>query len=158
MKSRWICLLVLYPFTALAGEGVQLDTLTVKADTAQGTCATARLDISGLSQSDASGHRHVITPQGSLNVRSGQRTLRVGQAEPFFLQDRTMIACVPTPQGKRLVVATFCDGRGCEPVEYLLIEPASAQVLAPTEGKPCTRACAEKLLGARLPSPLRDGF
>lgn len=152
MKTIWLALL-LAP-AAQAGEGLQLAQLNVQGTLATASCGPARIALSGLTQTDASGHRNVMTPSGRITIQLGTKTLHVGQAEPFFLQDRTMLACVRTPRGDRLVVATFCDGRACEPAEYLLIDPVMGAI---TSRAACDQACAEKALNAPVPSPLREG-
>lgn len=157
MKIIALALLMFTPFPLSAGNGAQLSDLKVDKEKAYGTCGPAKITVEGLTQSDASGHSNVIAPEGSISVRTASKVLRLGQSEPFFLQDRTMLACMDTPKGKRLVVATFCDGRSCEPVEYAIVDPSNADLLSPRNGISCTSECAVKLIGDRLPAPLHEG-
>lgn len=149
-------LLALVPLAAAADNGLQLAEVNVQGQTAAGSCGAAKVSVQGLTQTDASGHANIIVPNGSIAVHVGSKTIRLGQAEPFFLQDRSVLACVNTPLGKRLVVATFCDGRSCEPVEYLIVDPAQGKVLAPSGSSSCTLSCAERQLGGSPPLPLRE--
>ena len=156
MHKTLFLALVVASFPAHAGNGVQLDRFQLSGTGATGSCGKAVITLEGITQSDANGHANVISPGGLVSIEAGAKTLNIGRAEPFFLQDRTMLACLDTAKGKRLVVATFCDGRSCQPVEYLVLDPSKP--VLPTQVRPegCSLRCAEKVLGVRVPAPLRD--
>jgi hypothetical protein len=157
MKTTLCLALLTLPISVNAGNGTQLSDLVVKANSATGQCGVAKVSVAGLTQTDASGHTNVIRPSGQITITAGGKSVIVGKSEPMFLQDRTMVGCVDTPKGKRLLVATFCDGRGCEPVQYLIIDPTSLLQLTLHLNEPCTLHCVEHALKTSVPVPLRDG-
>ena len=69
-----------------------------------------------------------------------------------------MLSCLDTPRGKRLLVATFCNGSACELVEYQVIDPATSKIANQQSEEMCLRVCAEKTLGVAVPAHLRDGL
>jgi hypothetical protein len=152
-------MLALFSASAHAGggNGVELSDLSVSGDRAAGTCGRTQVLIRGVNQTDASGHANVILPTGDVTLTLSGKTLVLGQSEPLFFQDRTMLACIHSPKGPRLVVATFCDGRSCEPSEYLVLDPEKlAGQFTSKDLAPCSLQCAEAKLGARLPPVMRD--
>ncbi|WP_448673091.1 hypothetical protein [Pseudoxanthomonas mexicana] len=153
MRTFLLALLTLSA-TTHAGDALQLPTLKVSGRQASGTCGPASIRVAGLVQDDASGHSNVITPHGEIRVISGSKQLVIGEGD---LQDRNMAACLSTPKGPRLVVAIFCDGRSCPPVDYWVFDPAKATIVSkPADLEGCSLACAEEALGVKVPEPLAN--
>ena len=156
MKTALCFGLLAVSISAAAGNATQLSHLVVNKDSATGQCGSARVSVVGLTQSDASGHANTIQPSGQITITAGGKRLIVGKSEPMFLQDRTMVACVDTPKGKQILVATFCDGRSCDPVQYLIVDPTRLSSWRSADIEPtCDLRCAELALGTKVPAPLR---
>lgn len=158
MRTTLFLILVLLSSAANAGQAIQLPGLHVAQANATGTCGAAKINIGGIVQDDASGHDNVIAPSGKIVIRTKTKTLIVGEGGINFMQDRTMLACVKTTKGERIVLTTFCDARSCPPSDYRVIDPMTLAVLSKSGGiDGCSLTCAEKALGTRVPVPLADG-
>jgi hypothetical protein len=159
MRTTLFLILVLISSAANAGQAIQLPGLRVAQANATGACGAAKINITGIIHDDASGHDNVIAPGGKIVIRAKTKTLVVGEGGIDFMQDRTMLACVDTSKGQRLVLTTFCDGRSCPPSDYRVIDPMTLAVLSKSSDVDgCSLACAEKALGTRVPAPLADGL
>lgn len=143
--------------TAHAGQGVQLDGLSVAGSTAAGTCGKATVRVQGTDPSNPYGVDGLIPANGIINIRGEKATLTIGgeAASGIYLQDQNKLHCLTSPRGPRLVLASYCFGRDCAEVDYRVIDPATARVISrQTSMEECDEACAEKALGMKLPTEL----
>ena len=97
----------------------------------------------------------------AIAIQSGKSVLKISpdpeSGPKIFLQDRNKLHCVSTPSGPKLVLAMICYARSCAPIDYRVIDPNTLKVINKVDNmEECDAACAEKALGAKLPSSLRD--
>ena len=157
--------LILVAGTASATDGFLLDNIKYQpagknADgndqfrfTAQ--CGVAEVSFVGLTHDPDIGY--LAPGSGVLAVKSGKKVIKARwDTEAFRLNDNNEFACVKTPKGPRLVISGSCAGTsGCGPDDFTVIDPATLKVLAATKDERyCTKPCAEKALGAKVPKEL----
>lgn len=137
---------------AAATEPVKLEAMKLSGTVATGSCGAAKVSVSGVGA-------EFVEFSGRVDISSGAHKISLsGEHEPFFLQNRNQVACVESSKGVKLVVVAYCDGRSCNPSEYLVIEPATAKVVSKPDEDGCSLKCAEAAIGGPLPVPLRDGL
>ena len=137
---------------AAAGEPVNLQSLNVSGTKATGTCGAATVSVEGISPD-------YIEYSGRVEIVSGQRKLLLTGEEGSFFQDWNYLACVETARGPMLVAKASCGGRGCNPDDFRVVDPALAAVVSKgTSDDGCSYQCAEKALGQRLPTDLRPAY
>lgn len=140
-------------------QGVILELATFVGGTASGSCGPAKITITGVETETAYRTKRLIGSAGSITIRAGNAVLLIGGSGSagIFLQDENRLHCVSTPRGQRLVLVSDCFGRGCAPIDYRVINPATAKVISQQNAaEECDRACAEKALGTALPAELAD--
>lgn len=132
---------------SLAGtnaHGEKIHTLT-------GRCGAALLKIEGATHDPDIGYD--FDSQSSLTATVGKRALRSGT--DFELDEHNEIACLTTPKGPRLVVAAWCGGTSCPPVQYQIVDAIGGKMLTKADwDRPCDKACAERALGEAPPKGL----
>lgn len=138
--------------SVLAADPVQLKNTKAQGVIKSGSCGAATVSVWGVRGS------WIANASGKIEVKSGARTLIIGEGGQPLLEDRSVLACVDAASGPRLVLLTFCDGRSCPPSNYFVIDPAQAAILTNAEYGECPLACAEKVLGKSLPKELQDGI
>lgn len=156
------CALTLAAAPALANDFV-LDGMSIQskgktdygeAVEVSGKCGSASVRITGANR-DESGVS--VGSEAVLTVKGAKGTLATGQSDTFFLESANELACVATPKGPMLLLAAFCTARECPEVNYQVIDTASMRQLTFYDwDKPCTRACAEKALGMKVPAALQS--
>lgn len=149
--------LLLFCAAAYAGQGIQLDGLSVAGSTATGTCDKAAVRIQGIDADNPYGVDDLISATGIITIKGEKATLTIGgeSASGIYLQDQNKLHCLASPKGPRLVLASYCFGRDCAEVDYRVIDPASTRVVSQqTSLEECDEACAEKALGMKLPEDL----
>lgn len=140
-------------------SAIRLDNLQISGAAATGQCGPATVEIDGLEARSGELKQMHIASSGKVVVRAGSARLVIGAdgESGIFLQDENKLHCVDTPKGRRLVLASYCFGRSCVPVDYRVIDPKTAKVLGKLNNMDeCDRTCAEKALGQRLPADLAE--
>lgn len=140
-------------------QGVILEHAKFDGATATGSCGPAKITITGVETETAYRTKHLIGSSGTITIRAGKATLSIGADgnAGIFLQDQNRLHCVSTPSGQRLVLVSDCFGRGCAPVDYRVINPATAKVISrQNSADECDEACAQKALGSKLPESLGE--
>lgn len=140
-----------------AGEGIQLDGLSVGGSTATGTCGKATVRVQGIDTGNPYGVDGLIPANGIITIRGEKTTLTIGgeATSGIYLQDQNKLHCLASPKGPRLVLASYCFGRDCAEVDYRIIDPATARVISrQTSMEECGETCAEKALGMKLQTEL----
>lgn len=137
--------------------GVALEQQKSQGSSISGSCGPAQLKVNGV-QPDT-----LIGPEGAIRITSGKSSLTIGPGAKgnsgIYLQDRNKLHCLSTPTGPKLVLALYCDGRSCAPVDYRVIDPSTAKVIGRLSSMDeCDAKCATKALGTEIPMSLRDGF
>ena len=120
----------------------------------------AMVRIAGM-ETEPSGAQHFIGPQGVISITSATSSLTIGPSPDgnagIFLQDRNALHCISTPKGPKLVLAMYCDGRACAPVDYRVIDPNATRVISKQDpSDECDVACAQRALGTTLPRTLQE--
>lgn len=162
---RWALALFLVASSASATDGFLFDKIKYQdagknSDgvdlyrfTAQ--CGTADVSFIGLTKDPDIGY--VAPYSGVVVVKSSKGKVSSGSdTNAIRLNDNNEFACVKTPKGPRLVISGYCSGTsGCGPDDFTVIDPATPRILATThDEKYCTRSCAEKALGTKVPKEL----
>lgn len=149
--------LLLLCATAYAGQGFQLDGLSVAGSPATGTCGKAAVRIHGIESDNPYGVDGLIPANGVITIKGEKATLIIGgeSASGIYLQDQNKLHCLASPKGPRLVLASYCFGRDCAEVDYRVIDPATARAISSqNSAEECDEVCAEKALGMKLPTEL----
>lgn len=149
--------LLLLCATAHAGQGIQLDGLSVAGSTATGSCGKAAVRVQGIDPDNPYGVKGLIPANGIITIKGEKATLTIGgeSASGIYLQNQNKLHCLASPKGPRLVLASYCFGRSCAEVDYRVIEPATARVISSqNSAEECDDACAEQALGMKLPTKL----
>jgi hypothetical protein len=149
--------LLLFCAAAHAGQGIQLDGLSVAGSTATGTCGKAAVRVQGIDPDNPHGVDGLISANGVITIKGEKSTLTIGgeSATDIYLQDQNKLHCLASPNGPRLVLASYCFGRDCAEVDYRVIDPAAARVISSQNSvEECDKACAERALGTTLPKDL----
>lgn len=163
MKKFLVVAVALAAGAAHAGE-IQLDAKTVrptgKSEVGEqlvevsGKCGTAAVRFSNVRQVDG---ELAATDQSSLTIHGVKGTLATGERDSFFLDSANELACLATPKGPMLILAAWCTASQCPEVNYQIIDTATMRQLTFYDwDKPCTRACAEKALGMKVPAALQS--
>jgi hypothetical protein len=137
--------------SAQAGEPVRLQDGKREGATVVGSCGAATVHVWGVQDG------WIVNASGKIEIKSGARTLVIGEDGRPLLEDRSALACVDAKAGPRLVLLTYCDGRSCPSSNYFVIDPGMATILTNAEYGECPLSCAETALGMRLPKELQDG-
>lgn len=143
-----------------ADQAVKLENQKVAGGGLSGTCGAATIWISDIHK-DPIDSRGFSGSYAAITIQSGKSSLTISpdpnSGSTIFLQDRNKLHCVSTPAGPKLVLAMYCDGRSCAPVDYRVIEPRTAKVLNKLDNMDeCDAGCAEQALGSRLPIALGE--
>jgi hypothetical protein len=139
-------------------QGVVLERVSFSGTAATGRCSPATITITGVENETAYRTKYLIGSSGTILIRSGKSTLAIGgnRTTTIFLQDENALHCLPTPKGPKLVLASYCFGRDCAPVDYRVIDPSTAKVISrQNSADECDEVCTEKALGLKLPEGLR---
>jgi hypothetical protein len=138
-------------------SGIRLDNLRISGAKATGQCGPATVEVTGLEARSGEPKQMHIASSGKVVVRAGSARLVIGAdgQSGIFLQDENKLHCVDTAKGHSLVLASYCFGRSCAPVDYRVIDPKTAKVLGkPNAMDECGSACAQSALGRKLPAEL----
>ena len=149
-----------YATDTSASRGVELEQMKTSGSSITGTCGPATVKVSGI-EVDPTTLGSFIGPQGAISLVSGKAYLKIGPgpegSAKVFLQDRNKLHCLSTPKGPRLILAMVCFARSCAPLDYRVIDPATAKVVSKHDGMDeCDMVCASKALGVAVPSALRE--
>ncbi len=141
-----------------AYQVVKLDNQKAAGGGVSGTCGPATIRISDIDK-DPIDSRGFSGSYAAITIQSGKASLTISpdpdSGSTIFLQDRNKLHCVSTPGGPKLVLAMYCDGRSCAPVDYRVIDPSTAKVINKLDNMDeCDAPCAQKALGASLPPGL----
>lgn len=150
-----LAVLLLAPALAAAQSrpGVVLDGASFEGATASGTCGAAKVAIAGIRPGQ---EQHIDGFEGSITISSAGKTLRADKDGGIPLENSAQVHCVTTPNGALLVVAAHCASSYCLPINYTVIDPASAKIVSVGDGEwGCDGACAEKVLGTQLPAAIQ---
>lgn len=164
MRASWFTVMILtnisaYATTPAPAGGVALEQQTMSGASVSGTCGRAVVHISGVERDPTTGGLHIAS-SGALSIVS-DRELLVGPGPEgntgVFLQDRNKIQCLHTPAGPRIILAMYCDGRACAPVDYRIIDANTAEIVsAPDQADECDARCARMALGVSVPKELAE--
>lgn len=149
--------LLLFCAAAYAGQGIQLDGLSVAGSTATGTCGKAAVRVQGIDPDNPYGVDDLISATGIITIKGEKATLTIGSetTSGIYLQDQNKLHCLAGPKGPRLVLASYCFGRDCAEIDYRVIDPTAARVISQqTSMEECNEACAEMALGVNLPESI----
>lgn len=143
---------------ASADQAVKLENQKAAGGGVSGTCGEATIRISDIDK-DPIDSRGFTGSYAAITIQSGKSSLTISpdpdSGSTIFLQDRNKLHCVSTPAGSKLVLAMYCDGRSCAPVDYRVIDPKTAKVINKLDSmEECEATCAQKALGASLPASL----
>lgn len=143
---------------ASADQAVKLDNQKAGGGGVSGTCGAATIWISHI-DNDPIDSRGFSGSYAAITIQSGNSSLTISPdpntGSTIFLQDRNKLHCVSTPVGPKLVLAMYCDGRSCAPVDYRVIDTETAKVMNKLDNMDeCDEACGKKALGVPLP----EGF
>ena len=152
--------LLSYATDTSASRGVELEQMKASGSSITGACGAATVKVSGV-EVDPTTLGSFIGPEGVISLASGRTSLTIGPGPEgnakVFLQDRNKLHCLTTPKGPRLILSMYCFARSCAPVDYRVIDPATAKVVSNQDGMDeCDQACAGKALGLVVPLVLRE--
>ena len=143
-------------------DAIKLDNQKTTGQAITGTCgpATVRiLDAEKDRPADSTGFSGLYS---TINIQSGKSSLKISpdtdSGSGIFLQDRNKLHCVSTPTGPKLILAMYCYGRSCAPVDYRVIDPSTAKVINKLDNMDeCDAQCARQTLGIAVPPALVEG-
>lgn len=141
--------------SAQSGPSIVLDSINTDGADVTGTCGAAQVAIDGIRAGE---EQHIDGFEGSITITAGGKTLRADKDSggTIPMENFAQVHCVATPNGARLVVAAHCASSYCLPINYTVIDPATAEIVSVGDGEwGCDGACAEKALGTQLPAAIR---
>ena len=145
---------------AATPEAIKLDNQKTGASVVTGTCGPATVRITDTDK-DPINEMGFHGSYSAIHVQSGKASLKISpdpdSGSGIYLQDRNRLHCITTSTGDKLLLAMYCYGRSCAPVDYRVIDASTAKVINKlNDMDECDAACAEKTLGVSLPATLRD--
>ncbi len=142
-------------------DAIKLDNQKTSGNLISGTCGTATVKVTDANKDpdspmDATGFSARYT---AISVQSGEASLKISpdpeSGSVVFLQDRNKLHCASTPTGPKLILAMYCYARSCAPLDYRVIDTATAKVISKQDDmEECDAVCAESALGIRIPDAL----
>jgi hypothetical protein len=166
MRAPLITALLVLSASASAGgskpQPIKLENQKATGQSVTGTCGPAVVKVTGLEAGDAMASSGFSGLTATISIQSGNSTLMISpdpdSGSNIFLQDRNKLQCVITPSGPKLILAMYCYGRSCAPVDYRVIDAKTAMVISKQDKMDeCDAVCARKALGAPVPSELLEG-
>lgn len=119
-----------------------------------GKCGATQVSFAKVRQIDG---ELVADDMSALTLKGVKRSLATGESGTFFLDSTNSLACVSTPQGPMLVLASWCTARNCAEVNYQVVDAtATRQLTFYDYENGCDQTCAEKALGTTLPLALQS--
>ncbi len=175
MTFRQTCVLAMAIFCAAQaaassagdkfGKAVELqDQETFATKNVHGKCGNAFVNISGIEEEDfreeksafldnqdafVSGRNGFVSGAAEVVVIVGKQQKR----EVIYLSEQSLVRCVATKAGKRLLIGTACTGNSpmCASPEYFVID---AEKISNIDTKhSCDAKCANKKLGMEYIKP-----
>ena len=136
MRAPLITALLVLSASASAGgsqpQPIKLENQKATGQSVTGTCGPAVVKVTGLEAGDAMASSGFSGLTATISIQSGNSTLKISpdpdSGSNIFLQDRNKLHCVITPSGPKLILAMYCYGRSCAPVDYRVIDPKTAKV------------------------------
>jgi hypothetical protein len=166
MRASLITALLILSASASAGgsepQPIKLENQKADGQSVTGTCGPAAIKVTGMETGDAMAFSGFSGLTTTIAIQSGSSSLKISpdpdSGSNIFLQDRNKLHCVTTPSGPKLILAMYCYGRSCAPVDYRVIDPKTTKVISKQDNmEECDAVCARKALGAPVPSELLEG-
>lgn len=165
MKKFLLLAVALAAAAAQAGE-IQLESRTVESTgfndvgeqlvEVSGKCGAAQVSFSKVRVRQVDGEL-VADDRSALTIAGAKHKLATGERDTFILDSINSLACVVTPRGPMLVLAAWCLSRNCPAVNYQVVDATTIRQLTfyGYENE-CDQACAEEVLGTKLPLALQS--
>ena len=114
-------------------DAIKLDNQKTTGQAISGTCGSATVRILGAQKQDPINETGFHGSNAAIEIQSGKSSLKISpdtdSGSGIFLQDRNKLHCVSTPGGAKLLLAMYCYGTSCAPVDYRVIHPSTAKVI-----------------------------